>query len=116
LFGTFSGCSALKSAELCESIKNIDYCAFEKCTSLEQINIPAEITHIDPTAFKDCRSLSKIYCHSITEPINYSFNLGNNTIHGELHVPRGANEEDYKSWFNSLNNGLNGKWDLVADL
>ena len=50
--GAFSGCTALKSIELPDGVTEIGAVAFSNCTSLEFINIPDGITQIGDRAFE----------------------------------------------------------------
>ena len=50
----------VKNIEIPESIKELDYIAFQSCTSLEEIIIPSNVTTIGKSAFSLCYSLEKI--------------------------------------------------------
>lgn len=53
----FSGCTALTSINLPDTITEIGTAAFSGCTALTSINFPDSLTKIGAKAFSNCRSL-----------------------------------------------------------
>lgn len=77
-----SGCSALRSVRIPNSVKEIGYGAFQDCRKLESIKLPKNLKIIGSNAFSGCDRLKKIkfpkglksigmgafdYCESLTE-------------------------------------------------
>ena len=58
--GAFSGCTALKEANLPESLTNLGGEAFYDCTALTKITLPKSVTKISYTTFHNCKSLSTV--------------------------------------------------------
>ncbi len=56
----FSGCSALQSIDIHNSVTTIGNSAFAECSALQSINIPNSITKISSNAFYKCSSLTNI--------------------------------------------------------
>lgn len=59
-YAKFSGCSALESVTLPDSIRAIGSNMFADCVKLRQVNIPAGVTEIGARAFGNCRSLTEL--------------------------------------------------------
>lgn len=59
-YGTFSGCTSLKTVLLPPMLDRIDDYAFSGCTSLDNIAFPNKLKVINHGAFQDCRSLSSV--------------------------------------------------------
>ena len=59
-YGTFSGCTSLKTVLLPPMLDRIDNYAFSGCTSLDNIAFPNKLKVINYGAFQDCRSLSSV--------------------------------------------------------
>ena len=59
-YGTFSGCTSLKTVLLPPMLDRIDNNAFSGCTSLDNIAFPNKLKVINYGAFQDCRSLSSV--------------------------------------------------------
>lgn len=57
---TFSGCTSLKKAVLCEGIKTVGTGMFKDCSSLEEISLPSSVTTIKGNSFNNCSSLKNI--------------------------------------------------------
>lgn len=58
---TFSGCSALKAADLSNTgVTDIRICAFQNCNSLETVSFPDTLTAIASRAFYQNRALKKV--------------------------------------------------------
>ncbi len=56
----FSGCTALTSITIPETVESIKDYAFYGCTSLSSVVIPGSVASIGAAAFKDCESLAAI--------------------------------------------------------
>lgn len=56
----FSGYSNLTSVVIPNSVKTINYCAFQECNGLKSIIIPKSVTSIGNSAFLDCKNLTTI--------------------------------------------------------
>lgn len=67
----FSGCSALTSVTIPDSVLRIGYGAFKDCRGLTKIIIPDSVTDIDSHAFEGCNNLT-IYCETETQPKKWS--------------------------------------------
>lgn len=59
-YGSFEGCTALKTLSLPENTEGIDGCAFQDCTSLQSIKLPKELTYISMNAFMNCTALTSM--------------------------------------------------------
>ena len=58
--GAFSGCNALKRAEIEDGITRVDSSAFNGCASLVEVVLPASVVKIGSYAFRNCSSLARI--------------------------------------------------------
>lgn len=56
----FGGCSALKSINIPDSVREIGDWAFQGCNSLKSIKLPKKMTEIGDWTFGDCSSLASI--------------------------------------------------------
>lgn len=59
-WGSFSGCSGLKSIELPNGLRYVDDCAFSGCKGLVNIKIPGSVVSLGSQAFDDCSSLVQV--------------------------------------------------------
>ena len=72
--GVFSGCTALKTVTLPDTLTNIGTGTFNGCASLEKIDLPAGLTEIGREAFNGCESLKEAVIPSgVTEIPDYAF-------------------------------------------
>ena len=70
----FSGCGALNTIILPNSVTMISWHAFNNCTGLTSITIPNSVTSIGQGAFKDCKSLTSITIpNSVTSIGSHAF-------------------------------------------
>ena len=58
-YGSFAGCSALKSIVLPDGLIEIDGCAFTEC-GLETVELPDSVEIIGESAFASCTSLTRL--------------------------------------------------------
>jgi uncharacterized repeat protein (TIGR02543 family) len=68
IYGTFCGCTQLKSVTIPNSVTWIGTQTFADCSSLTSITIPGNVTSIGDWAFSGCRNLGTIYCYSEKVP------------------------------------------------
>jgi hypothetical protein len=76
-YGTFSGCTSLKTILLPPNLNRIYYNAFENCSSLDNIEFPNTLLVIHWGAFQNCTSLSSINlsdCKNLGTIEGYAFN------------------------------------------
>ena len=59
-YGTFQGCTSLKTVLLPPMLDRIDNNAFSNCKSLDNIEFPSKLKVINYNAFQNCTSLSSI--------------------------------------------------------
>ena len=59
-YGTFSGCTSLKTVLLPPMLDRIDNNAFSNCTSLVNIEFPSSLLVINYSAFQNCTSLRSV--------------------------------------------------------
>lgn len=70
----FSGCTALSSVKIPDTVTFIDELAFYNCVSLRGIRIPNSVTTIGPSAFSNCSWLETItLSDNITQISNNTF-------------------------------------------
>jgi len=68
----------LKSIIIPESVKIIDYNAFENCSSLQEITIPENVRTIEKQAFRDCVNLMTVKFNAISfETCSSELGMGN---------------------------------------
>ncbi|MCR4990795.1 MAG: leucine-rich repeat domain-containing protein [Lachnospiraceae bacterium] len=56
----FGNCRSLESIKIPDSVKKIDWGAFEFCESLKEITIPKSVTEVNAEVFLGCTSLEKV--------------------------------------------------------
>jgi len=61
-YDAFSGCSALTSITIPESVTSIGFAAFSGCSALTSITIPESVTSIDDYVFNGCSALTSVTC------------------------------------------------------
>ena len=72
--GTFSGCTALESVTLPETLAEIQDHAFYGCASLKTINLPASLKTIGYGAFMNCSAIKSIvFSDSLDSIGSYAF-------------------------------------------
>jgi hypothetical protein len=71
-YEAFDNCKSLESITIPSSVTKIGENAFTYCSNLKSINIPASVTEIGSGAFTACPALSTIYSYLGT-PIDMSF-------------------------------------------
>ena len=76
---TFWGASSIRSAQLPDSITNIDLYAFASCVSLTTINIPEGVTSIGKMGFDEAKISVLTLPSTLTTIGNYAFR-NNNTL------------------------------------
>jgi hypothetical protein len=70
----FSGCTALASVVIPESVTEIGKNAFSGCSSLASVVIPAGVTEIGRLAFMDCKALASVVIPAgVTEIGDWAF-------------------------------------------
>ena len=67
----FKNCTSLKSANIPDSVTEIDYDVFRGCTSLTSIAIPESVTSIGGGAFEGCTSLTSVTIPESVTEIDY---------------------------------------------
>lgn len=67
--GAFSGCTALKSANIANGVRRIDGSAFEDCLSLETVTLPDSVVGIGGSAFRGCAALKQVVLSDKLETI-----------------------------------------------
>ena len=72
----FRGCTALKTINIGNNVKNIPSCAFCDCISLTSVSIPNSINTIGSSAFDGCTSLTEV-----------NYNAENCVTMGSLYYP-----------------------------
>jgi hypothetical protein len=85
----FSGCSALTSITIPESVTSIEQEAFSGCSALTSITIPESVTSIGWGAFKDAK-LRNIVIKAKTPPSGNSAFSAQSYYHTTLMVPEGS--------------------------
>ena len=98
-YGTFDGCSNLKSIKLPSSLTTIDTWAFYGCSNLTNVELPTSVTTIGSTVFYNCRSLS-----NITIP-RYVSSIGSGCFQGCSSLTQ-INVNSYNSNYSSVNGVL----------
>ena len=66
--GAFSGCKALKVANVGNGVRKISNYAFVDCVGLETVRIGSKVTEIGYRAFYNCTSLISFSCYSVEPP------------------------------------------------
>lgn len=56
----FNGCLLLQTIKLSKHLKSIGPCAFDMCRSLKAVELPNSVTEIGRYAFSDCRNLMSV--------------------------------------------------------
>ena len=56
----FKECKSLKTLNIPEGVKNIEFGAFKDCTNLNTISVPSTLRSIDYCVFEYCDSISSI--------------------------------------------------------
>lgn len=74
--GAFSGCVALASVSLPESLLEIGCWTFSGCRNLRSIEIPASVGRIGNRAFQDCKSLRSVTIPEGVREIDYGVFMG----------------------------------------
>lgn len=69
---SFNECSSLKTIELPEGVKYIDYGAFEGCLNLQSVKFPTTLQILSSHSFYDCESLSEIAIPAATTSIDHN--------------------------------------------
>lgn len=72
-YQAFRGCTSLKNVTIPNSVTDIGYEAFYGCFSLISVIIPNSVTSIDRDAFYSCDSLT-IYCYAVSKPSGWNIN------------------------------------------
>ena len=58
--GAFSGCTALTTVNLGQSVANIETYAFKNCVALQAVRLPAGVQFVQDGAFQNCLALESI--------------------------------------------------------
>ena len=87
--GMCSGCTSLTSCTMSSGITTIGNRAFENCRGLTSLTIGSNITRIGECAYLDCRGLTSITIEATTPPSLgiYGFD---NTNNAPIYVPAGS--------------------------
>ena len=88
-WGTFYGCSELKSVTVSEGITDIAWYSFANCSSLTNIILPSSITFIDDGAFQYCSNVKTVKVYKET-PISIMSDTFSNYESAKLYVPEGC--------------------------
>ena len=90
----FSGCSALTSVSLPESLVQIKSSAFSNCTALESIQLPDGVTTMDGSVFPGCSKLTAVNYPASFTTVQYYSNTPNSPFYGSeitaIEVPAGV--------------------------
>ena len=122
-----SGCTALTSVKLPDSLTSIEDYAFSGCTSLTSITLPIGVTTIGNYMFRSCTSLTSITCMRAvaseissgsfgTSTSDYTGRNTYNTGENMLYVPQGATGYDSGAWLDPLQSAEKCGFTLSATL
>ena len=87
----FTGCSALSSAKIGESVESIGDYGFFGCTGLSEITVPESVNHIGEYAFMGVHWLNEVHAESIVPSDAHVTSFSNMAYeNATLYVPAGT--------------------------
>lgn len=109
-WNAFENCTELKNLTISRKLKSIEREAFLNCKSLESVTIPDSVTYIGWSAFGNCSSLTEVklpkYLKSIS---NYAF--GNCTKLNSIIIPDTARGISNFTFYNTAYYNNKKNWD-----
>lgn len=101
LYGTFFGCTALKSVNLPDGFMELGNETFYGCTALESVTLPADLIYIGSNCFAGATALKNVTfsCKQLTEIHGYAFE--NCTALKNITLPKGIEMISYGAFHNT---------------
>ena len=105
----FCGCSALERIDLPDSIEKIERHAFSNCSALTQINIPDNVKEIGECAFEECTALKKVKLPSHLKTIEHG-TFKNCISLGTIRIPAEVQYIAYEAFY-----GCSALWQVIFE-
>lgn len=104
-YNAFEGAKSLERVQLCDSLNSIGNSAFANCQQLSEIEIPSCVTNIYTKAFKNCIGLKKIVSHLKTPPTTAADAFEGVPTDIPVYVPQGYAQlyKGTEGWYNFTN-------------
>lgn len=97
-WGAFYGCTGLKSVTLGKNVKNIGVFTFAHCDKLTSVTIPSKVTEIENGAFYMCKKLKTVTLPNSLKKIGEKAFEGCVSLTG-ISIPKNVESVPYRGFF-----------------